>query len=319
MPRRILVTGASGFVGRALCRTLIEHGSNVLAAVRDAQAGSDLPCPCIGVGEIGPGTDWRAAIENVDAIVHLAARTHVISDRAADPLRAYRKVNVEGTVQLAEQAAKAGIRRFVFLSSVKVNGEQTEDHAFSESDEPQPCDAYGISKLEAERQLASICARAAMESAVLRPPLVYGPGVKGNLLALVRAIDRGLPLPLGSIRNSRTLLGIDNLVCAIMLCLHHPSAAGSTFLVGDERPISSPQLARAIAEALGRKCRLLAVPVALMRFAGTLFGRQDAVARLTSSLVVDSSRIRERLGWRPVRSFEEGIADMVHRYQVQSR
>jgi len=314
---RILVTGANGFIGRALCARLVRDGTTVRAAVR-AQ-GTDLPCPSAAVGEIGTHTDWGGALEGIEVVVHLAARAHAMDEHAANPLEAYWHVNVEGTERLLHAAISAGVRRFVFMSSIKVNGEMCLAPGFNETDEPRPDGAYGVSKLEAEQRLASICAESTIEHVVLRPPLVYGPGVKGNLATLVRAIDRGLPLPLGCIRNQRSLIGIDNLVEAIRLCIGHPAAAGKTFLVADERPVSSAELMRAIALTLGRPARLFPVPAPLLRFAGILLGRSPAITRLTSSLVVDSRAIREQLGWHPISSFEDGIRAMVRGYQAKYR
>jgi nucleoside-diphosphate-sugar epimerase len=314
---RILITGANGFVGQVLCARLAHSGGVVRAAVRTQAQGVDLPCPSIAVGEIDAHTDWNSALEGIEIVIHLAARAHAMNEQAANPLDAYRRVNVAGTERLLRAAVPAGVRRIVFVSSIKVNGETRAAPGFSEADAPQPEDAYGISKLEAEQRLASICAESTIEHVVLRPPLVYGPGVKGNMAALIRAIDRGIPLPLGCIRNQRSLIGIANLVEAIRLCSDHPAAAGKTFLVADERPVSSVELVKTIARALGRTARLLPVPVPLLRLAGSMLGRSPAIARLTSSLVVDSRAIHERLGWRPVSSFEDGIRAMVRGYQAE--
>ncbi|RPI46279.1 MAG: NAD-dependent epimerase/dehydratase family protein [Betaproteobacteria bacterium] len=317
--QRVLVTGANGFVGRALCAALTRDGVPVSAAVRSAAAAAGLPCPGIAVGDIGPQTDWSSALAGVDAIAHLAARTHVLRDPAADPLAEYRRTNVDASVCLARQAVAAGVGRIVFLSSIKVNGEFTRGHAFTEQDTPRPEDPYGLSKLEAEQRLAALCTGTQTRLNVLRPPLLYGPGVKGNLLALIRAIERGVPLPLGAIHNRRTLLGIDSLIAAIRLCLEHPRAGDGTFLVGDDRPVSSADIARAIGRALNRRARIVAVPVTLLRWGGALLGRSAAIERLTSSLEVDSSAIRERLGWRPACSFQQGIDAMVKGYLAQTK
>ena len=237
--RRVLVTGASGFVGRALCAELTAAGDEVRAAVRTAQPGAGSTCRVIAVGDIDAGTDWSRALEGMDAVVHLAARTHVTNDRTRGVLGEFRRINVQGSVRLAQQALASGVRRFVFLSSVKVNGELTRESPFRETDLPQPGDAYGISKWEAELGITSTCAQSSMQLTILRAPLLYGAGAKGNLFALMRAIERGWPLPIGAARNRRTLLNVRNLSGAIRLCLDHPAAAGATFLVADEPLISS--------------------------------------------------------------------------------
>jgi nucleoside-diphosphate-sugar epimerase len=252
-----------------------------------------------------------------DIVIHLAARAHVMREAAPDALAQYRHVNVQGTERLLQQAAQAGVRRCVYLSSIKVNGEARESPGFNESDAPHPADAYGISKREAEQCLESVCARSGIERVVLRPPLIYGPGVKGNLRALLKAVDRGIPLPLGGIENRRSLVGIDNLIAAIRLCAQHPAAAGETFLVADDAPVSSPQLIRTIAWALGRPVHLFSVPTRLLTLVGRLTGRSAAMARLTSSLVVDSSKIRRMLGWQCVSSFEQGAYAMAAGYRSE--
>jgi nucleoside-diphosphate-sugar epimerase len=236
-------------------------------------------------------------------------------DALPDPLALYRKINVEGSVRLAQQASQAGVRRMIFMSSIKVNGEATKEQPFTENDLPAPLDPYGISKLEAEKALQDICSRSGLELTVLRPTLIYGYGAKGNLLKLMKAVDRGWPLPIGAVHNRRSLLGMGNLIEAVKLCLTHPAAAGATFLVSDERPVSSSQLATCIGQELGRPARLLPVPVTLLRLVGALTGKTPAVDRLTSSLVIDTSRIQGTLGWRATVSFEQGIADMVLGYR----
>jgi nucleoside-diphosphate-sugar epimerase len=235
-------------------------------------------------------------------------------DEEVDPFASYRRVNVDGSLRLAHEAALAGVRRIVYLSSIKVNGERTESHPFRECDPPAPEDLYGMSKLEAEIRLTELCSRSGLQLVILRPPLVYGAGVKGNLLRLMRAIDRGYPLPIGAIQNRRSLLAADNLVSSIVCCLDHPRATGSTFLVADDPPLSSPDLARAVAGQMRRPARLISVPLPILRFTGRILKRSAAVDRLTSSLVVDGGKIRRELGWRPLCSFEQGIKDMVRAY-----
>jgi len=315
--KRILVTGASGFVGRHLCSVLRRRGDVVREALRAAPGNEPASPDRVVIGDLGPETDWSAAVQNVSAVVHLAARVHVMDDRAADPLEAFRRVNVRGTETLARAAARAGATRFVFVSSVKVNGEATSDRPYSESDTPAPVDAYGQSKWEAEQRLARVAAETGMPVTILRPPLVYGPEVKANFLQLLRAIDRGIPLPLASIHNRRSLIHVGNFVDAIHAALTHPAAANRTYLVSDGDDVSTPELVRRIAEALGRSPRLLPCPPALLRALGVLAGRSDQVARLTDSLELNIDRIRSELGWRPPFSMRDGLAETARWYRAQ--
>ena len=300
----VLVTGASGFVGSIICQVLIERGIAVRRALGLSAGAFAHRDDCV-IRELGEVANWSMAVKGVDSIVHLAARTHVMRDTAADPLAEYRRINVAGTQALAEAAQAAGVRRFIFLSSIKVNGEATTLRPYSETDAPCPEDAYGVSKREAEAALRAVVA--GMETVVLRPPLLYGPGVKGNFLRLMRAIERGMPLPLGSIHNHRSLLYVGNLVDAIMLSLDHPAAAGKTYLVADDEGISTPGLVRAIAAAMHRPARLLRFPPPLLRFAGAITGKSAAVSRLLGSLQIDSSKIRRELGWQPRHTLKEGL------------
>lgn len=302
----VLVTGATGFVGRVLCDQLIASGLAVIPAVRFR---TGLPNEAV-VGDIGSSTDWRLVLAGCDAVVHLAARVHLVQDNAHDSLALYREVNTEATLNLARQAAEAGAKRFVFISSVKVNG-VGRDAAYRETDVPAPADAYAISKWEAEQGLWRIARETGLEVVILRPPLVYGPGVKANFLRLVQWAHKGWPLPLGAIRNRRSLLYLGNLVDAIRLCVEHPAAAGQTFLLDDGDAVSTPDLIRAVAHAMGRTARLPAVPVSVIEFAGMFLGKRAAVARLTGSLWVDSSLIRSRLNWTPPYSMEAGLAATV--------
>lgn len=298
---QVLVTGANGFVGQALRAQLAARGQVVKAAVR-------RPLPAgIVVGELGAETVWSVALADCDAVVHLAARVHVMRDGAADPLAAFRAVNVEGTLNLARQAARAGVKRFVFLSSIKVNGEG-RDEPYGEADSATPVDPYAISKWEAEQGLREIAAQTGMEVVILRPPLVYGPGVKANFARLIRAVDRGWPLPLGAIHNRRSLLFLGNLVDAIRLCLEHPAAANRTYLLSDGEDISSPELVRRLARAMGKPARLLPVPAWAFGMAGRLLGKRQEVARLLGSLTIDSRAIRRELGWVPPYTLDQGLA-----------
>ncbi len=309
---KVLVTGANGFVGRALCGTLLRHGHWVRGALR--QVGSGVPVlegvePVV-VGSISAGTDWKVALDGCDVVVHLAARVHVMDDKARDPLAEFREVNAEGTLNLARQAAQAGVRRFIFISTIKVNGEG-RDAPYSETDVPAPEDAYAISKWEAEQGLHKIAQETGLEVVTLRPPLVYGPGVKANFQRLIQTVARGWPLPLGAIRNRRSLLYLGNFVDAIRVCAEHPEAAGQTFLLDDGEAVSTPELIRRLADALGCPARLLAVPVGALEMGGFLLGKRAAVTRLTRSLYVDGSAIRARLGWKPPHTLQQGLAATV--------
>jgi len=308
--RTVLVTGATGFVGRALCDALTSSGRRLKRAVR--APAPDLP-DAVAVGELGADTDWRAALDGVDCVVHLAARTHVLRETAADPLAEYRRVNVEASVQLARQARAAGARRLVFVSSVKVNGESTV-RPFTEEDAPRPEDAYGATKWEAEQSLGRVASETGLEVVVLRPPLVYGPGVKGNFLRLMRVVARGVPLPLASLSNRRSLIYVGNLVDAIVKAIDAPAAAGRAYLVCDGEDLSTPALVRAIATALGVRARLFPCPVLLLQLAASLAGKRAEFARLAGSLQVDSSRIRRELGWQPPFSPAQGLAETARWY-----
>lgn len=309
----VLVTGANGFVGRALCEALAASGRGYRPAVRGPDAALRN---AVSVGDIGPDTDWGAALDGVNCIVHLAARTHVMRETAADPLAAYRRANVAGTERLARAAAGRGARRLLFLSSVKVHGERTASRALTEEDAPRPADAYGVSKLEAEQALARVAAETGLEVTILRPPLVYGPGVKGNFLRLLRLVARGVPLPVGAIENRRSLIGLGNLVHAIVSAIDSPRAAGRTYLVADGEDLSTPALVRALAQALGVKARVPAAPRAALTLLAALTGRRAELARLADSLQVDSSRIRRELGWRAPFTLAQGLAETAQWYHA---
>jgi nucleoside-diphosphate-sugar epimerase len=298
-----LITGAPGFVGTALVTALQRR--NIRRALR--QPAADARPGDVITGEIGPDSDWQWALTDVDCVIHLAARTHVIDEQNTDALAVYRRINVEATRNLAQQAATAGVRRFVFLSSIKVNGETTDVHPFTRDDTPQPLDAYGISKREAEDALQRIGADTGMEIVILRPPLVYGPGVKGNFLRLLQAVARGTPLPLASINNRRSLIYVNNLAEAIIRCMDTPAAAGKTYLVSDGEDVSTPALIRKLAAALGTPPRLLPCPPALLHFGATLLGKRAAAMRLTGSLAVDGTQLRQELGWQPRYSLDQGL------------
>jgi nucleoside-diphosphate-sugar epimerase len=301
---RVLVTGASGFIGRALCDTLSARGMSVRAAVREP---SSMTGDVRVVGEIGPDTEWRRALHGVDAVVHLAARVHVMRDAAADPLAAFRAVNVAGTERLARECAASQVRRLVFVSSIKVNGERTLGRPFSEADPPAPEDAYGVSKLEAEQALQRVAAATGLEAAIVRPCLVYGPGVRGNLGRLLAMIERGVPLPLASVDNRRSLIGLTTLCDLLARCITHPSAAGETWLASDGEDLSTPELIRALAAGAERTARLVPFPPRWLELAARLAGARGAYERACGSLQADSSKARRSLDWRPPLSAMEGL------------
>jgi nucleoside-diphosphate-sugar epimerase len=303
-----LITGASGFVGGALCTAFAQHHCRVRGVVRNMFPSFSEPYELVEIKGLGPETDWSSALVDASFVVHLAARVHVMRDTATDPLMAFRVANVEGTLNLARQAAAAGIMRFVFVSSVKVNGERTQPgRAFTEADAPDPQDAYGQSKHEAEQGLRQLAADTGMEVVVIRPPLVYGPGVKANFAALMRAVQRGWPLPLGAVHNQRSLVALSNLVDFIVTCITHPQAANQTFLVSDGQDLSTTELVCGMAQAAGVPARLLPVPVWALQAGASLLGKGDAVQRLCGNLQVDMSKARSLLGWVPLVSVEEGL------------
>jgi nucleoside-diphosphate-sugar epimerase len=307
-PSRILVTGSTGFVGGAVCAELAHRSFDVY---RIARASSPLKLSAsnsVQFQEIQPNSDWGLSFSNVTTVLHLAARVHVMQDTTADPIAAFREVNVGGTLNLARQAATAGVKRFVFISTAKVNGESTQpDRPFTEADIPNPQDAYSLSKYEAEQGLRQISADTGMEVVIIRPPLVYGPGVKANFATLMQAVQQGRPLALGSVNNRRSLVALDNLVDFIILCMTHPKAANQTFLVSDGNDLSTAELVRGLARAAGVSPRLLPVPVWALQAGAMLLGKEDEVQRLCGSLQVDISKARSLLGWRPPVVVEEGL------------
>jgi nucleoside-diphosphate-sugar epimerase len=339
---KVLVTGAGGFVGSAVCAQLQADGLGVRGTYRKCASPETNPPTIypsataperVEVGDINAATQWGAALDGVDAVVHLAARVHSMDDPAVDPMDAFREVNVAGTRRLAQAAAKAGVKRFVFISSIKVNGEQTvhlmteRKHAdargrpynsmFSERDEPAPEDSYGQSKHEAEIVLREIEASSGMEVVILRPPLLYGPGVKANFLKLIKLVDKEIPLVLGGIQNQRSLLSLSNLAALISVCVSDARAAGHTFTVCDGEDVSTAELVRRIAAALGKKARLINLPEGLMRFAGKLTRRSAQVDRLCGSLVIDSSHAREVLDWNPPFTMEQELAKLAVWYRSE--
>lgn len=308
----VLLTGASGFVGRAVWRALMLHGVTARPVFRTPVSAQQAGCSAdaaVLMQTLGADADWTRALDGVDAVVHVAARVHVMQEAAVEPLAEYRRVNVGGTLQLARQAAVAGVLRFVFISSIKVNGEGTvRGQAYRHDDAPQPVDAYGISKMEAEQGLRDIAAQTGMEVVIIRPPLVYGPGVKANFESMMRWLVRGLPLPLGSAtENRRSFVALDNLVDLIIRCIDHPAAANQTFLVSDGEDLSTAELLQRLGSALGRPARLVAVPTPLLTLGATLIGKRGVAQRLCGSLQVDITKTKQLLHWeRPV-SVEAGL------------
>lgn len=307
---KILVTGSTGFVGQRLCAVLAQSGVAVREAVRVTREASNTR-EMVTIGEIDELTDWRRAVEGVSVVIHLAGRAHVMREEQPDSLAVYRRVNVMGTVRLAQEAASAGVRRFVFVSTIKVNGEATTDLPFTEENIPAPTDAYSVSKHEAEVALRHIGRTTGMKIVVVRPPLVYGPGVKGNFPSLMRWVWRGLPLPFARCDNHRSFVGLTNLVDLLVKCAFHPAAAGETFFAADGEDLSTAELVRRVALAFGRPVRLLPVPESWLRVVAQLVGRAEMYERLCGSLQVDNGKARRVLGWSPPLSLDEELAHTV--------
>ncbi len=308
MIRRVLVTGASGFVARAL---LSGNPAGYEYVAASHKGGIDIEgVKCRRSPDLSASADWRPILDEIDAVVHLAGRVHLTPDKDAS---AYFSENFDGTVKLAQDAMAAGVRHFVYLSTAKVFGEESGPAPFSEQTPPNAEDPYAASKLAAEKGLAALSGQ--MQFTILRPPLVYGPGVKANFLALLAAVARGVPLPLASIRNRRSLIGVDNLATAITACLESPKAAGRTYCVTDGSPVSTPDLVRAVGKALGKPPRLFVFPLRLLESCGALIGRAETIKRLTRSLELDDRAIRLELGWRPAQTFDAGIAQTARWYQ----
>lgn len=303
---KVLVTGASGFVGTATCARLVTQGMDVIGTVRHLPAQPLQGVEYHRMGDLGADANWRGALSGVDAIVHCAARVHVMRETVTDPVAAFRTANVVGTVQLARQAAERGIRRFIFLSSVKVNGEGGLV-AYCETDLAAPKDIYGLSKYEAEVGLREIATQTGMELVVLRPPLIYGPGVKANFQSLMRALARGIPLPLGALQNRRSLVALGNIVDLIVTCIKHPAAVNETFFVSDGEDLSTTELIRRLAVAMGRPACLVPVPSMALTIGLTLLGKREVAARLCGTLLVNITKVRQLLGWAPPISVDEGL------------
>lgn len=300
---RVLITGSSGFIGQSVSSELELRGEQVVRIVRKERPNS------LVLGDIGPNTCWREGLSLCEAVIHLAARVHVLDDKSSDPLEEFRRVNVAGTANLARQAAAAGVRRFVFLSSIKVNGESTEaGEPFTADDTPALKDPYAVSKHEAEEVLHQIADDTGMEVVIIRPPLVYGPGVKANFESMMSWLARGVPLPLAAVtENRRSLVALDNLVDLIVTCLNHPAAANQTFLVSDGEDLSTVELLKRMGAAMGKPARLFYVTPALLKLGATLFNKPGIYQRLCGSLQLDIAKTRQLLGWTPPVSVDEGL------------
>lgn len=318
--RKILVTGANGFVGRELCKRMLAEGWQVRAAVKSTKQISNLPfrVDALPIGIIGSDTDWSSKLSEISCVVHLAAHVHRIKGKIPDSLSLFRKINVAGTERLAREAASVNVRRFIYMSSVKVNGEG-KSTPYTEEDVQKPQGAYGISKWEAEKVLKKISEETGMEVVILRSPLVYGPRVKANFLHLLKVVERGIPLPLANINNRRSLIYLGNLVDAIVACIKNPSASGQTYFVSDDEDVSTPELIRRMGSALGRPVRLFPFPSLILKIGGCISGNSVVIDRLVRSLMVDSSKIRHELNWKAPFSMEQGLRETARWYKKKDR
>ncbi|MGD9685434.1 MAG: UDP-glucose 4-epimerase family protein [Desulfobacter sp.] len=317
---KFLITGASGFVGKTLTKHLLDGGHTVRGTLLPGESASNLTCGVAStvVGPLGQSTCWLHALSDIDTVIHLAARVHVMDDQSTNPLLEYRRVNVEGIRRLAHDAVKAGVKRFIFVSSIKVNGEES-DIPYHADSLYNPQNPYAVSKMEAEQNLRRIGDETGLEVVIVRPPLVYGPGVKANFLRMMQVVQQGLPLPLSSIHNRRSLIYVGNLADALLTCATHSKATGKTFLVSDSEDVSTPELVRRTAAAMGIPARLFPFPVSFMKVAGKLTGKSGAVHRLTGSLTVDSSKIRQELDWKPPFTMCEGLRATAEWFKENAR
>tara|TARA_B100001093_G_scaffold132296_1_gene124838 strand:- start:1264 stop:2244 length:981 start_codon:yes stop_codon:yes gene_type:complete len=322
--KKILVTGASGFIGSFVCKNLLKSGRSVCASVRTNDL---IPLKTnikyFSVGEINNHTNWKEALIDTSCVIHCAGVAHVMNKSNTDEIKNFHLVNVDGVKQLAEQAAKAGVKKLIFLSTIKVNGENTfknynnvhfnkkNKYKFTPSDKPNPKDVYAVSKLKAENVLWEISSRTNLEIVVIRLPLVYGRSVKGNLARLIKLVKSGLFLPLSLIQNQRSMIGIDNLVDLLIRCIDHPEATGKTFLASDGEDLSTPELIKLIASSMGRKAKLFPLPIFMLKFLGSVVGKSEEINRLVGSLRIDNSYTKKILDWTPPLNVEEGIRRMV--------
>ena len=315
---RVLVTGATGFVGSHLCKLLVSRGYDVIGTTRRKIRDADQPnFQLKTVGDLGADFEWGPILDGIDYVVHLAARVHVMRDTADDPLDSFRRTNVQGTEQILRHAAAQGVKRLIYLSSVKVNGEATNDQPFSASDTPMPVDPYGQSKLEAEQLVGAVGTDVGLESVIIRPPLVYGPGVGGNFVRLIGLIEKGIPLPFSLVENRRSLVSVQNLSDLVVECLRNSAAPGECFLVSDNEDISTRDLIQMLASLMSRPARLLRVPPAVLNFAAKLTGQSAQMSRLLGSLQVDIEGTMNTLNWKPPVSLDDGIRSTVGWYQQE--
>lgn len=311
---RVLVTGANGFVGRALITELVGNGHCVVAVSRETLSQS-IQVEQVQISDVSEWENWPENLRRVDVIVHTAARVHVMEGDDPEALSEYQRINRDATLQLASQAAKAGVRRFIFLSTIKVNGELTfSGKPFTEKDACAPTDFYGLSKWEAEQGLKQIALETGLEVVIIRPPLIYGPGVKGNFANLMHLVSKGVPLPFGMVKNQRSLLALDNLVSFIISCLDHPNAANEVFLLSDGEDLSMPELIQKVAHFQGRRAKLIPVPVSWMKLVARVLGKKDTAARLFGSLQVNSCKAHELIDWSPIVVMDEQLKKMVDNY-----
>jgi len=314
---KICVTGASGFIGKELCVQLLKEKYNVVATVRNIKSSIFSLHKNLKISEvtnIDINCDWSETLSGVNCIIHCAARVHVMKENKKDALEIYRKINVEGTRNLAEQAFRVGVKRLIFLSTIKVNGEKTSGSYFKNTDTPSPKDTYSISKWEAEKALQEISQKTGLEVVIVRVPLVYGKEVKGNFLRLLNIVAKGIPLPFSKVRNLRSFLGIDNLIAFLIHCIDHPKASGQTFLLSDNEDISTRDLIKKLAKAMQKPPRLFPVPIFFLRFLGKVIGKSLEMDRAINCLQIDSSYAYKFLGWKPTTSLNEGLFKTVQWY-----
>lgn len=315
MKKAIFLTGGTGFIGSAIIeRILIDSQFTVVATTRKSISNNNIKF--VTINNIDENTNWLEYLSNIDVVIHTVARVHMMKDSSANPLNDYRKINVEGTLNLARQAVKSGVKRFIFISSIKVNGESTSlpTNVFHSEDKANPIDYYGISKFEAEEGLKQISKLTGLEVVIIRPPLVYGPGVKANFLSMMKWLQKGIPLPFGAINNKRSLVAIDNLVDLIVTCINHPNAKNQIFLVSDDEDISTTELLKRIAKFMKKKVFLVPIPISCLKIVAILFGKKNLSQRLVASLQVDINKTKKLLDWKPVISVDQALLKTVNTF-----